>query len=133
MQYQATQKHIDGRIWRPDLPLQLVTLLMALAVTGLVFAGEYQFQLMANAYWVHHYLFGLGFTLYVFSAFGSRVVASVFTLTWSLRNELVYDHYERLADNPAIEYFVQWDHLLADLGGWLLALVILTHLMNLRR
>lgn len=26
MQYQATQKHIDGRVWRPDLPLQLVTL-----------------------------------------------------------------------------------------------------------
>lgn len=106
---------------------------MALAVTGLVFAGEYRLQLLANAYWVHHYLFGLGFTLGVFSAFGSRVVASVFTLTWSLGNELVCDHYERLAVNPTIEYFVQWDHLLADLGGWLLAMVILTGLINLRR
>lgn len=60
----------------------------------------------------------------MYGLFGSYFIASGFTLAWSFGNELVQDHFDRLAVDPSTPYFVQWEHLGGDLLGFATASVL---------
>lgn len=107
-----------------NLKLHLIGVgLFVLSIT-LVLLLEYHFNLMKHAYWVYHFLFGVGFTGLVYGCFLSIKIASFATLFWSFANEMIQDHFDRLEVDPTTEYFVQWDHLGADITGWFVTLLI---------
>ncbi|WP_348701627.1 hypothetical protein [uncultured Marinobacter sp.] len=107
-----------------DTRVRLIAVCVFLVAGALVAAGEYFFHWTQTAYWIDHFLFGLGFTMLALSAFGSIRVAAGLTLLWSVGNEFVQDHFDRLARDPQVVYSVDWSHLAGDLFGLVSALAI---------
>jgi hypothetical protein len=103
--------------------VRIVSFLVAAATCLLVVILQYKMNVMQNHYWVCHLLFGFGFTYLVVGLFDSFKIASAFTLVWSFGNELIQDHLDKLSVNPNAEYVVNWDHLAADIAGWVIALI----------
>ena len=89
---------------------------------ALFFILEASFELSIHAYWLYHVLYGFGFTFLFYGAFDHFKAASFFTLTAGMVNEFIQDPLERLSLDADTAYFVQWDHVMSDFFGWVLAL-----------
>lgn len=102
-----------------SLPRRLWALGAFVLVCAVVAALEAKFHVSRHAYWIHHGLFGLGVPFALFATLGSWRLAFGLTAAWSVGNELWEDQLTRAT------YSVDWDHLVADFAGLLIAYLLL--------
>lgn len=118
------KQNIRAFLYSYRIKLQLFSLLAFAGCVALFFFLESNYALSGTAYYVYHVLYGLGFTFLFFVAFDSFPAATFFTLGLSFANEFWQDPSDWAALYPDLPYAIQWEHVLSDVGGWLIALCL---------